>query len=53
MKVGDSYQPTQNSPQISAFFALANKMPKVTMWKYVLPRHFLGNVFAEAGRILY
>ena len=25
---------------------------EVTIWKYILPRLFLGNVFAEAGRIL-
>ena len=34
------------SPRISAFFA------EITIWKYILPRHF-GNVFVEAGRILY
>ena len=35
----------------NSFKILQNE--REAIWKYILPRHFLGSVFVETGRILY
>ena len=47
--IGEVKHHQSRSPQICH----GKENAEVTIWKYILHQHFLGNIFAKAVRILY